>query len=49
MSHRDSIGITHRDKTCPVAVASGQDNPLKGLSLPIQPDAKSLMQKVATG
>ena len=37
--HRDSIGITHRDKTYPVAVASGQDKPLKGLSLPLRTDA----------
>jgi hypothetical protein len=49
MTHRDSIGITHRDKTCPDAVASGRDKPFIGLSLPIRPDAENTAAKVASG
>jgi len=49
MTHRDSNGITHRDKACPVAVASGRDKPFIGLSLPIRPDAENAIGKVAPG
>ena len=49
MTHRDSNGITQRDKTCPVAVALGRDKSFIGLSLPIQPNAENTIEKFATG
>jgi len=48
-SHRDSIGITHRDKICPDTVHRERDKPRKGLSLPVRPDAENTVEKVAPG
>ena len=49
MTQRDSNGITQRDKTCPVAVASGRERPRKGLLLPIRPDAKNTVKRITSG
>jgi hypothetical protein len=42
-------GITQRDKPSPVAVASGQDKPRKGLLLPIQPESRTPDGETAPG
>jgi hypothetical protein len=49
MTQRDRIGITQRDKTCPVAVASGRDKPCKGLSRPFRLDSQDSLLEVASG
>jgi hypothetical protein len=49
MSQRDCNGITQRDNTSPVAVASGRERPCKGLLLPIRTDAENTVKEIATG
>lgn len=44
-SHRDSIGITQRDKFYPVAVQQERDKPtVGGLSVPLRPGQNSLLE-----
>jgi hypothetical protein len=45
MTQRDSNRITQRDKTCPVAVASGRDKPFKGYPSRSDRMPISLMEK----
>jgi hypothetical protein len=49
MTQRDCNGITQRDNTSPVAVASGRERPCKGLLLPIRTDAENTVKEIATG
>jgi len=49
MTQPDCNRITQQDNYPPVAVASGQDKPRKGLSLLMRPDAASTVKEIASG